>query len=608
MATLEQAIAQAMSLSQAGEVERAIQILRRAVDRAPSSARAIMLLGLLLHQAGQKEQAIYQARRATQVAPRDAEAWVALGMMQLTGGDEHAGLESFSRGAELNPAHPRAWDGKSNCLQLLGRLKEAKACSRQAVSLAPNDPQARLRLARVLTEIGRADEAMEHFRVAARFAPDVAVLWADYAQATLYAESVAPQECQDAHAGAGRLLTLPRPLPAPDRSEQARRAHAALAGDRRVRVGYLSGDFRGHSVSYFIEPILRAHDRHRFEIFCYQTSNPKGDDATTRRLRELGHAWRAVSTLDDAALASVIREDQIDVLIELSGLTPGQRLRTLSLRPALVQASAIGYPHGLPASFVDFRIADAITDPPSVTPASTPTSPSVDSSSDRVRRIDPCFLCYLPPNAAQEARLARAALASQAITFASFNNITKLTPSTMDAWARIVRAVPGSRLLLKSHKLATQDACDDVVDRFVSLGLAREQLDVRASVKTTLEHLMLYNQVSIALDTFPYNGTTTTLEALAMGVPVITRRGDTHRSRVGASLLSAIEHPEWISDTADDYCQKAIALAHDAALLERLRRELPGQLAASPLGDAARYTRKLEAQYLDQIAALATGH
>lgn len=588
-------MSQAMDLARAGQGARAVDVLRRAAQRWPRHAELNSALSALLAQTGQADQAVYHAERAVEISPRDAFLRTNLAGLLLTSGKPERALAAFEAAVAADPRFAPAHSGRASCLHIRGELGAALEAARRSVELDPRSPQASVVLARLLGECGLADEAVSVFRrvLPVIQGPPRVVVLAEYAQMLLYAEGVSAEDVRGAHAEFARELVTPlgvagalatrRPnVPQSDLPE-------ARPAPRRIRIGYVSGDFRTHSVASFVEPLLASHDREAFSVTCFQASAPAGDDAVTARLKALGHAWVPAHDADGPKLADLIRREKIDVLVELSGLTPGQRLRALALRPAPVQLSYLGYPHATGLNAIDYRLSDAAADPVGADSAS-----GSGSDPDPVLRLDPCFLCYHPPAVDQVVASARE---PRSFTFASFNNITKVTPGVLDAWAAILRETPGSRLLLKSFRLSDPLVRADLAARLASRGIDPARVEVAPRTATVSEHLALYLRTDVALDTFPYNGTTTTFEALFMGRPVITLRGDSHRARVGASVLAALGETELIAAGREEYVRAAVRLAGDAPRCAAYHTALRERLLGSPLCDAGAFARKVEDLY-----------
>jgi predicted O-linked N-acetylglucosamine transferase (SPINDLY family) len=391
-----------------------------------------------------------------------------------------------------------------------------------------------------------------------------------------YSDRGSPAVLYEAHRAWGEVHG--RPLPQADSYANERN------GERRLRVGYVSPDFRQHSVAYFLEPLLRSHDRNAIEVFCYAEVN--WPDATTKRFQGLADHWVTTVGMSDEALVERIRRDRIDILVDLAGHTAKNRLPVFANKPAPVQVTWLGYPSTTGLAAIDYRLVDTVTDPEAEGGA---------FSCETLVRLPAGFLCYGPPQDAP-APAARPHLSIDTLTFGSFNNASKLSASTIEAWARLLVRLPAARLLLKGKPFACAVTRASFLERLLRSGVAKDRVELLGWLPDE-SHLALYDRIDIALDPFPYNGTTTTCEALWMGVPVVTLRGDRHAGRVGASLLTQIGLTDLIADSVEAYVETAAALADDPARLAELGQSLRPRMAASPLCDATAFARKIEAAY-----------
>jgi protein O-GlcNAc transferase len=353
--------------------------------------------------------------------------------------------------------------------------------------------------------------------------------------------------------------------------------------DKKIRVGFLSSDFRTHSVSYFFEPLLKCINGNKFETFCY--SDVEKPDVVTERLKSLAGHWIETSPLEDQAIIERIRADRIDILIDLAGHTGGNRLRVFTGHAAPIQGTWLGYPNTTGLSTIDFRLTDEISDPAGV----------ADSlHSEKLIRLKNGFLCYLPTENAPE-NGSSPQLINGYVTFGSFNNISKMSPGVIAVWARIIRRVRNSRLMLKCHNFADYATAERFIGYFADFGIARDRIEVRPVVPDTKGHLAVYNEIDIALDTFPYNGTTTTFEALWMGAPVITLSGERHAARVGAGILTRLGLPELVASSTNEYINLAEGLANNPERLEKLHLSLRRILADSSLCDPELFAKEFGA-------------
>jgi predicted O-linked N-acetylglucosamine transferase (SPINDLY family) len=379
-------------------------------------------------------------------------------------------------------------------------------------------------------------------------------------------------------------------------------AGAAGAGRRdpsaRIRVGYVSPDFRDHAVATFFEPLLGAHDRAVFEVFIYHTV-PTVDDVTRRLQRRADH-WFGSRVVSDDELLAQVRADRLDILVDLAGLSSQNRLGVMARRGAPVQATFIGYPCTTGLTRIEYQIVDGITDPPGAEAFST----------ERLARLPHCLLCYAPPPGCPEVTpppsLVRGADGEErGFTFASFNTVGKTTDFTLGLWARVLEGVPGSRLLLKASGLSDAAMHERFIARAEAAGIARDRL-VLLGHTPRLEHMAAYAAADVCLDPFPFNGATTTCDALWMGVPVVTLRGDRHVARASASILTALGRPEWIAGSEDEYVRIAAELAGNPDGLAQERSSLRERMRTSPLRDAAGYAKAVEALYRSWLEAPAS--
>jgi predicted O-linked N-acetylglucosamine transferase (SPINDLY family) len=384
-----------------------------------------------------------------------------------------------------------------------------------------------------------------------------------------YLADCTPEEVLEAHRAYARRLPRP-PVPA-----------AVRRTPERLRIGYVSADFRRHSVAYFVEPVLAHHDRGAFEIRCYY-NHRKADDVTARLLA-LSDGWVDCADLSDDELEARIRADRIDILVDLSGHTSGNRLTVFARRPAPVQGIWLGYPTTTGLDAIDFRVSDWCVDPEGEERASV----------ERVARLEDSYFCFGAPRIA--ARLGPPPMSRTGEpVFGSFNNLAKASGDALALWKRVLDSVSGSRLMLKSKGLADEKSRADFCERLEGAGISRERVILSGWKESTGAHLAAYDEVDIGLDTTPYNGATTTCEALWMGVPVVTLRGRTHASRMGASILAAAGLDELVARTGDDYVRIAVELAKEPQRVSSLRVGLRERLTASRLMDAPRFVAGLE--------------
>jgi predicted O-linked N-acetylglucosamine transferase (SPINDLY family)/predicted SAM-dependent methyltransferase len=568
-ATLDRRVSAARGLVREGRGLEARTLLEEALARQPEHAGVLAELGHLAAAERRLDIAVDLFRRACAASPSDPEPHYGLGVTLHRAGREREAEAVFRAGLALQPQSVQMLNGLAASLLELGQVDEAMRLLERALERDPRNAETRTRLARAWLDKGRVAEALEALQRAHAFAAQDATVHSALLFTMNYSSDFSADALFDAHRRFGDLQT--RPV-APPRTDGG--------GSRRLRVGYLSPDFRAHVVSAFMLPILARHDRTRFDVFAYYLHAQS--DRVTEGVRELADHWRACGGLEAGEIASRIREDRIDILVDLAGHTLHNGLPVLALRPAPLQVTYLGYPNttGLPA--VDWRLTDAKADPPGAEAVHV----------ERLARLPRSFLCYRPGPGLEVGPLP--ARASGCVTFGCFNNILKLSDPFFRLAARLLAEVPGSRLLLKDRTFAFLDKRDAVHRFFEGAGIAAERLVLRGWEPTPETHLAVYAEVDIALDSFPYNGTTTTCEALWMGAPVVTLRGDRHAGRVGASLLETVGLGELVATSEDDYVRIAAALSRDLPKLQGLRAGMRERLRASPLLDEAGFVRSFE--------------
>lgn len=536
------------------------------------SAQHLLLAANTHARAGRFAEAAACMEDAAKLAPNDASVFLSLGMMRSTVNEMDRAEAAFLRAALLSPSSPEPHLYLAIILATQQRAADADAAFARADSLAPGRADVAHAWSRLLSDTARADEALAVIRRAQSHAPRDVTLQDKVCCLLNYLADARPEDVFAAHQEFGRLVGAPPPL------------HRVTdrGANRRLRIGYLSGDLREHSVSYFLESLLEHHDPAAFDVHCYHVGAP--DDRVTPRLRSRVRNWRHLFPIGDVDLARAIANDGIDILVELAGHAQGNRLAAVALGPAPIIATFIGYPNTTGVPSVGYRIIDPLTDPPG----------SEQLATERLIHLNRCFLCYRPP---VDAPAPRPRDADRPLTFGSFNNLAKLSPPTLDLWARVLARIPGSHIMLKGRGLGDPSVRDRILSRLVGAGISRERVELAGHTKTTAEHLSQYHAVDVALDPFPYAGTTTTCEALWMGVPVVTLAGRVHAGRVGVSLLNAAGLPELIAPDAAGYIETAASLATDPARLAALRADLRGRVSRSPLCDAPAHAAAVEAAY-----------
>lgn len=567
---------EAFTLFSAGNYAGSLAVYERILADTPENLRALHGIGVVLHKQGRSEEGIAFIRKALDLKPDFAAAYNNLGNIYADERKYEAAVDCYERLIKLEPENDAAHRNLALSLLRSGHLDEAlNVCSR-ALEIDPLQPENHMMMGNVHSERGDAEQALRMYSNVFEFAPNSSNahtnvlftmnLLAKVTQPAIYLES---RRWGKQHAAARciRRPYLNSPVPG-----------------RRLRIGYVSGDFKLHPVSYHLKPVVEHHDRDNFEVYLY--SNSCRFDEMTRKLAELSDQWRNIESLSDERVDEMIRLDGIDILIDLSGHTSLNRLLVFARKPAPVQASWIGYFNTTGMTSVDYLISDAVTIPYG----------EDRWFSEHIMRLPNGRFCYDPPGYAPDVA-ALPALRNGFITFGSFNKLTKVTPETVSLWSAVLRATPKSRIILKTVALGTDSVKNRLLEQFEQNGVDAGRIEVR-NESPHPQMLAEYGDIDISLDTFPFNGGATTCEALWMGVPVVTLTGGTPISRQSASLLSSCGLAELLAaDSRTDFIRNVLNLVENIDALAELRASLRERLAASPLCDGALFSRNLEQAY-----------
>lgn len=613
-----------------GDARLALDLIEESLRNLPQVPFCHVLKGQILSRLGRQREAASSLEHALQLRPREPVALTELGKIRAAEGNPDAAIKLFEHSLAIRPNDWGTLAGLAAALREVRRAAEAIAIYQRALEHSPGNlairtnlalahgeihdheqcvvllrevlaehadhPQARLNLSRAYFELKRYEDARRELEPLFGSHPEMpeacilmvatlfhlgrhqeAVRWhREHSQSQQllfwhYDPEATPAELFEKHRCWARL-NAPSCPPRP-----AVRKHGG-----RIRVGYVSADFSRHAVGWFMRPILSCHNREEFDVYCYSVA-ARGDDLT-EEAKGLS-VWRDAFLMNDAGLAQQILEDEIDILVDLSGFTSGNRLLAFARRPAPVQVTWLGYPNTTGLQAMDYRITDPWADPAGVTDR---------FHTEKLFRLPSGFLCYgADPDSPEPAA------PNGPLTFASFNALPKINDRVLQLWARILMRVPESRLYLKAAALQCLDTQAVMRERFAAAGIDPVRLTMGGFEDCHADHLAAYNKVDVALDTFPYNGTTTTYDALWMGVPVVALEGDSHVSRVCVSILQRSGHPEWLAATPDEYVDIAVRLA-TAPRPERRER-----LLTPAMTDGPAFTRTLETAYRDMLAEAA---
>jgi predicted O-linked N-acetylglucosamine transferase (SPINDLY family) len=648
--SIQQAMDLAAAHHQAGRLAQAESIYRAILSQKPDYPDALHMLGVLAQQAGQAQAAVELIRRAIALEKTCAQYHYNLGraLMELALWDE--AIAAYQQALILSPGYLRAWNNLGAAMHQRGRLDEAIACFGEALKLRPNFPDALYNLGKtlqakrdwngaiacyrqllghradyipayndlgiVLCEVGQIDEAVNVLAEAVSRRPDYSEAHNNRANALLAQGAVSSAilsyqqavELNPANAGAAsnRLFALhfhpsyDAPAILRECREWDKRYAAPLAPsvatwqndrspDRKLRIGYLSPDFCAHCQAMFTLPLLSGHNHEQVEIFCY--ADVQYPDAITNKLRLLADAWRPITGMSDQNVAELIRADGIDILIDLTMYMAGGRPLVMARKPAPVQGAWLAYPGTTGLAAVDYRLTDPYLDPP---------GQFDECYSEQSIRLPHTFWCY-DANVLGETPpvVELPALKNGFITFGCLNNFCKVSEGTLALWAEVLLRVQRSRLRLLAP---TGDARQWVLKQLDRRGVKANRVDFVAR-RARPQYMAEFNRIDVGLDTSPYNGHTTSLDSLWMGVPVVTRVGRTVVGRAGLSQLTNLNLTELVGYTDEQFIKIAVELAENLPRLTELRRTLRDRMTASPLTDSLRFAGDMESAYREMWKA-----
>lgn len=555
-------------------LHEAEEAYRQATSCDQYNIHAINNLGLVLQNLGKNDEAIKILEKSLSLVGNQANIHYNLGVLYEGIDEDDKAIERYREAIRLDAQYSDAYCNLALKLSRSGEVEEARMLFEKSLQLDPELAESLVGLAVLYSSLGDSEKAEEYAKLASELNPNdekiqgnepyLYCLWPGKSQEDIFNVH---KQWGERHSNVDILQNS-----------------FDKTADKTLRIGYISPDFRSHVIVNFITLILAHHNHGDVQAYCY--ANVKNPDEKTELLKTLAYKWRDIWDIPNRRVAEMIQEDKIDILVDLAGHTADTRLKVLAYKPAPVQISYLGYPNTTGLSAVDYRLGDEVADLPENDCWYT----------EEIIHLPDHFLCYNPPRKMGEV-VNVPAKEKGYITLGSLNNVRKINDDVIDLWSEVLRKIPGSRLLLKSHFFQGESGKNSFIERFARKGIDRERLDLRPYLPNMHDHFAIYNEIDIALDTFPYNGTTTTFEALWMGVPLVTFFGDAHVSRVSSSILLALQLEELIAETKDDYCSLVVALANDIDKLSVLRHNLRQKLLDSPMCDGKAFTRNLEKTY-----------
>jgi tetratricopeptide (TPR) repeat protein len=521
-------------------------------------------------------QALFHGLRALPGAKHDAPFLYHLGLVSQHLNLYQESIQYYEQSIQLNPNNHAAWNNLGIVHIYEGNLTCAEKVFREGLKKFPDQCNLMLNLARCYDEQGESELSIEYYSKVAALTEQESQQRSNLLFALHYQGNLTPEYLFLAHKSwSSRRVS----------TDNFQATASKLKSEANlIRIGYLSPDFRIHPVMSFLYPILRYHNKKQFKIFCY--SNAINTDQMTERIKKIAHQWRDLSNCNDNEAFELIKNDDIHILVDLAGHSDNNRLKLFAMKPSPIQVSYLGYPGTTGLDTIDYRITDKCSDPP------------VNKSfySEKLIYMPNCFLCFSPIAKFPEVN-SLPALKNNWITYGTYNRLPKINQVLLEMWVSILKQVTNSRLILKSYAFRDKAVKNRIWSFCEQNHIKMDRIILLELNVTYREHLQSYNNLDIALDTYPYNGTTTTCESLMMGIPVITLQGNAHVSRVSSSILKNIGLTECVAKSRNDYIQTAVKLSQDLNFLSKLRHGLRQMFMVSPLYQWKNFVKDLEKQY-----------
>lgn len=560
-----------------GNPKEGIRRYKEALLYNSQYADAYYNLGVAYGEQRKYNKAIVYYELAIHFNPMCCQAFNNLGVIYKDQENLEKSIQCYRAALIINPNFSQTLNNIGVVYTVQGKMDEAYASMKAAIRENPNYGEAYNNLGVLYRDEGKIDKSIYYYRKCLEVSPLSRNASQNLLLSLNYSTWHSLEEIYEEHTKWGEKFQ--------QLFKQTFKHKVEKKANRILRIGYISPDFYTHSVSYFIHAILENHSSN-FHITCY--SNTVREDKKTEKLKKLPNVWKSITGQSPEEVAAMIVEDKIDILVELTGHTAGNRLDVMALKPAPIQITYIGYPNTTGLKNIDYRIVDEITD----------SYDTKQKHTEKLIRLPKCFLCYKAPSEAGPST-PLPFLKNQYITFGSFNNLAKINDDVIKLWSQILLSVPNSHFLIKAKPFSSRTIKENFVQKFVKFGIDPSRIDVLPLLPNLTDHLQSYRLMDLSLDTFPYAGTTTTCESLWMGVPVVTLRGTAHSQNVSSSLLSAIGSLDGlIANNMEEYIEIAVSLANDIVRLQELRISLREKMKNSPLCDGMTFTRNLEKTYI----------
>lgn len=557
-------------------LDQSVEYFEKAISINTSSFTYHFNLGIVYKDLGRPEESLKTQTTALTLEPNNLLCLNEVGLL-LTGFKQFSDAEkTFLKAHQLDSNHISTCINLSHLYIQTQQVRETIDFANKAMLLDPHRPEPYCNIGTAFMIANCYEEGVQYLRLSLnKHSKDEANIHQSMLMNMLYSDAYSPEEIFNEHKQwADKYLQ--------QKVVNDTQRYRGNEENKILNIGFISSDFQNHSISHFLVPLFESFNHQRYRLHCYTTSNVV--DKVTLQLKQQAASWHNLSHYDDETKAQKIQQDEIDILIDLAGHSLGSNIAVFAQKPAPIQMTYLGYPFSSGLTSMDYRITDDFTDPGEST---------AHLHTEKLLKISPSFICYKPEKP-YEIDASPPMMKNKFVTFGSFNNLSKLSNLTIQLWANILNEVDGATILLKSTHVIPDGLRDTILSTFENFGVHHHRVILHHPTATKAEHFALYNRVDIGLDSTPYNGTTTTYEAIYMGIPVITLLGKAHLSRVGGGILTNLGLNELIANDENDYLNIATQLAKTPLSLTEYRTTLRNRLLTSPLTDQTSYTRKFE--------------
>ena len=562
-------------LSEIGFFDDSIQVYKEILKIDPTSYNAYGNLGCSYTSIGSYEEAIECFRNGLRISPNNAVIFTNMGYAFQQAKNLQEAHRCYFRAIEINPTYLPAFINHGILYLKTGDYENSLICFKKALNIDKNSIEAMLNYASLLSDIGEFTEAKYYINKALKIKPNKTTAISNLLLMSNYSSKISKQNVFEIHKKFGTFL---------EKSfgeEYSEKLIENKSKKQKINVGFVSADLHQHSVTYFLQPLLENYNKDEFNITCFSASFH--NDHVTKRIKSSVDKWFNVASLSNIQLFNLIKQNNIEILIDLSGHTDGNRLPVFAMKPSPIQITWLGYPNTTGLNAMDFRIVDNYTDPEGI---------DDNLYTEELLRLEGSFICF---SSEEDAEINKNTIfEDNYFTFGSFNNLSKMSDEVIECWSEILKRIDNSKIILKNKQLCSNFTRKIYLEKFTKYGISPDKIILMSWSNSRKQHLETYNSIDLALDTFPYNGTTTTFEALWMNVPVLCLNGDSHRSRVGYSILKNLDFNQFIVNSREEYIEKAVHYGVNKIKMNKLTYGLRNKLIKSNLCDAKAYTKKFE--------------